>query len=252
MATDPKKISAVDRTLEIIEALEEHDELGVTEIADAVGLSKGTVHTHLSTLRQREYLVNNGGKYRLSSRFLELGSTVQNRFDLYQFAKQTVDDLANETGERTNLVTEENGMGVCLYATNAEDSTDIYMTAGEKYNMHATATGKAILAFTPEERVREIVDQHGLPRFTENTITSTEELFARLAEIRDRKVAFDEEETISGLRCIASPIVIEGRVVGSVSVSGPASRFEDSDKEAELREAVSDAANVVELEFVFS
>jgi DNA-binding IclR family transcriptional regulator len=247
-----KPIGAVERAFEIVAALDELGPAGASAVARELDLSKSTAYTHLHTLDEAGYAVKEDGKYRLSCRFLELGSNVQYGIELYRRGTDEVQSLAADTDERTNLVIEEDGMGTCVYTTDAKRSMDIHMGPGDKYHMHATGTGKAILAHLSDDRVDEIIAEHGLPRFTENTITTREGLDRTLARIREDGVSFDEEETIEGLRCIAAPIVVDGDPLGALSVSGPSQRFNDDEREVELIEAVREAANVVQLNFVFS
>lgn len=252
MGRGTKPIGAVERTFEIVAALDELGTAGASAVARELDLSKSTAYTHLNTLERAGYAVKQDGEYRLSCRFLELGSNVQYGIELYRRGNEEVRNLAAETDERTNLVIEENGMGTCVYTTDAKESMDIHMAPGETYHMHATGTGKAILAHLPSDRVDEIVAEHGLPQFTANTITTREELGDELARIRENGISFDEEETVEGLRCIAAPVVVDGDPLGALSVSGPSQRFNDAEREAELTEAVREAANVVQLNFVFS
>lgn len=252
MATDTKKIHAVERTLEIIETLRDFEPAGVSEIARNVSVSKSTVHTHLVTLADEGYVIREDDEYRLSCTFLSIGSSIQERFELYRVGKQHVDELAQETDESSNLVVEEDGKGTCLYATNPRDSPDVYMSAGQQNLLHASATGKAILAHMPDADVDRNLKRHGLPQLTDQTLSSRESLDAELEDIRDRGLAFDREETVNGLFCIAAPIVVDERAIGSISVSGPVSRLTGSPRKEQLCEAVEETANVVELQFIFS
>ncbi|WP_135822302.1 IclR family transcriptional regulator [Halostella litorea] len=252
MSDSPKTIGAIERSYDIVEAIEREGPVGVSAIASEVDLAKSTVYTHLNTLREAGYLVKEDGRYRLSCQYLRLGASVQHDVDLYREGKAEVDSLAADTGERTNLVIEEGGRGTCVYATNPSGSTEAYMSLGEQRPMHATATGKAILAHLPESRVDAIVDEHGLPEFTSQTITSREALHEELAEIRDSGVSFDNEESVEGLCCIATPVLVEGEPLGSISVSGPCSQFTEPDRREELCEAVQDTANVIQLDFVLA
>lgn len=247
-----KKIHAVERTLEIVEIVSEIEPAGVSEIANEVPVSKSTVYTHLNTLTENGYVTKDGDTYQLGCKFLTLGSSVQERFDLYQMAKQHVDELANKTGEPTNLVVEMDGKGICLYATNPRNSADVFMSSGERNYMHATGTGKAILAHLPDPAIEAVLDKHGLPELTEHTITSREALFDELKQIKNRGLAFDRQETIHGLYCISAPVIVDDNVLGAISVSGPVNRFTNEERRAELSEAVEEIANVVELRFVFS
>ena len=252
MGRGTEPIGAVERTFEVVAALDDIGPAGASAVARELDLSKSTAYTHLNTLDTAGYAVKEDGAYRLSCRFLELGSNVQYGIELYRRGKEEVQNLAAETDERTNLVIEEDGMGTCVYTTDAKASMDIHMGPGDRYHMHATGTGKAILAHLPADRVDEIVADFGLPEFTENTVTTREGLDRKLERIREEGVSFDEEETVEGLRCIAAPIVVDGDPVGALSVSGPSQRFGDAEREAELTEAVREAANVVQLNFVFS
>ncbi|SEH50119.1 DNA-binding transcriptional regulator, IclR family [Halopenitus malekzadehii] len=251
MGGTTKTIGAVERAFEIIEAIERLESAGASAIADELSLSKSTAYTHLHTLQEIGYLRKEDGHYRLSGDFLRLGTAVQQGFPVYRRGRSHVEELADRTGERANLVVEERGKGTCVHAANAGGAADGAMTRGERRHMHATATGKALLAHLPEDRVDEIVETHGLPSFTDHTITSREALESELAEIRETGIAIDAEESILGLRCFAAPILVEETVIGSVSVSGPSRQFTDPDREPELTEAVRETANVIELDFVF-
>lgn len=252
MGHGTKPIGAVERTFEVVAVLDELGPAGASAVARELDLPKSTAYTHLHTLDEVGYAVKEDGKYRLSCRVLELGSNVQYGIELYRRGKDEVRNLAAETDERTNLVIEEDGMGTCVYTTDAKESMDIHMGPGDRYHMHATGTGKAILAHLPTDRVDEIIAEHGLPRFTEHTVTTRKELDRKLARIREEGVSFDEEETIDGLRCIAAPVVVDDEPLGALSVSGPSQRFNNAERETELTEAVREAANVVQLDFVFS
>jgi DNA-binding IclR family transcriptional regulator len=119
--------------------------------------------------------------------------------------------------------------------------------------MHNTAVGKAILAFLPEVRVDEILDRHGLPQQTDRTITTREDLEERLERVRENGYALDREERLTGLTCVAAPIRSDdGGVVGSISVSGPASRLDDDQLTGDLAERVVQTANIIEINVTYS
>jgi len=108
--------------------------------------------------------------------------------------------------------------------------------------MHASGTGKAILAELPEEQVRQLLTRSGLERFTENTHTTPVGLFEDLATIRARGWSFDHEERHDGMSCIGSAIFDEyGKPCAGVSISGPSIRF-DPARVSEFGAAVAHAA----------
>jgi DNA-binding IclR family transcriptional regulator len=253
MTPSADTIEATATSFRIIEALKRLDGAGVTDVADELGIAKSTVHNHLQTLEAEEYITREGDTYRVGLRFLELGEYTRNRMDIYEKARPEVRSLAEETGEMANAAVEEHGEGV--YVTRAEGtqavSVDTY--AGKRVKLHCTALGKTILAELPESRVEEILAVHGLPARTENTITDPAELHAELDDIRERGYAYDREERLPGLRCVAAPVVAEdGTLVAALSVSGPTTRIQGERFHDEIPELLRSAANVVEINMAYS
>ena len=118
--------------------------------------------------------------------------------------------------------------------------------------LHCTALGKAVLAHLPEERTEEILDQHGLPGVTERTTTDREELWEELAEVRDTGVAFDDEERMLGMRCVAVPLLgTDDEVVGAMSVSGPRTRFQDEYYRETCPRLLRETAHVIEIRLTY-
>jgi DNA-binding IclR family transcriptional regulator len=249
---EPKRIKACERTLRILDTLAERDGATGTEIAEATGLPKSTVHYHLKTLEDQEYVVDDGGVYRTGLKFLTIGHDRVDEMSLYSAAKPEADRLVEETGEMCVLMCEEYGYGFYIYSNSGEKGVE-FDAEGSRKLLHDNALGKAILAYLPELRVKGIIDRHGLPATTKQTVTAEELLMEQLAEIRESGVAFDREEQLDGLCCVAAPIKRyvggdqEG-VYGSISIAGPASRLQGDYYEEELARLVSDAANMIELQ----
>jgi DNA-binding IclR family transcriptional regulator len=252
MSEGTKRIRASERTLSILDTLMEVDGASGTEIAAETGLPKSTVHYHLKTLEEFEYVTNVSGEYVPSLKFLTIGHNRRAEMDLYRVAKPQVDRLVDETGEMCVLMCEEYGYGFYLYSNSGEKGVGFEAT-GSRKSLHDNALGKAILAHLPEERVESIIETHGLPANTRHTVTERQRLMQQLEEIREQGVAFDREEQLEGLCCVAAPIIqyskgAEQGVLGSISLAGPASRMEGEYFEDELARLVSDAANMIELE----
>ncbi len=242
-------VGTTKKTLRLIEVLKE-DECGrVTELSEKVGMGKSAVHNHLQTLKEEGYVVQNGDRYCLGLKFLEIGGHLRSQMKLYKTAKPKVKEMAEKTGELANLLVEEDGIGVYLYRSKGEQAVELDTYVGHRTHLHYTAQGKAILAYMPEERVREIIDQHGLPQATPNTITDPDELFDELQQVRDRGYATHEEERLVGLRSVAAPIKPgDDSACGSISISAPSSRLRDD----EITETVQSAANAIELNLKYS
>jgi DNA-binding IclR family transcriptional regulator len=225
----------------------------VTDIADRTGLPKSTVYNHLQTLLANQYVTRSGEGYRLGLRFLEHGGYTRDRMDIFQIAKGEIEDLATETGELVNLLVEEHGRGVYLYRERGEQAVTLDSYLGKRQGLHSTAFGKAMLAYMPDDRVHRILDRHGMPPRTERTITDRDDLFEELAEIRDRKFAYDDEESLEGLRCVASPILTQdSEVLGAVSVSGPISRLSGDRFDDEIPDLLRSTTNVIEINMTYT
>ncbi len=240
-------IKSVEITCSIISSLKEVERMGVTELATHLGYSKSTIHRHLSTLEENQFVVNEEGNYRLSLKFLNIAENVGNQFPNYGVIKREVDKLAEETGEVAHFGIEEHGLVAYLYKSVGNQAVSTASKAGSWQPMHSTSLGKAILANLTPEEIDSIIDQHGLPAKTEKTIHDRDELFEDLESVRQRGFALDDEENVTGLRCIAAPVLDEGSVFGAVSVTGPSSRIDNELFQEILPRDVLHAANVIEL-----
>lgn len=245
-------VKATVTTLSLIDALSELDSATVTELSDAVDIAPSAVHKHLSTLREHDYVVKDGSTYRLGFRFLSLGGYVRHRTPLYNSARGHLQTLAEETGERTNLAVEESGHGVYLYRSMGTEAVEMDTYIGQETHLHNTALGKALLAYLPDERVEQIIDMQGLPSTAKRTITDRETLFKELRQTRERGVAFDDEERLNRIRCVAAPILNDDeRPLGAISVSGPRSRMSDERFHEEIPELLTQKTNLIEIDLTY-
>lgn len=246
-------VKATQTTIRIVEALKELNGAGVTELATHLGLPKSSVHNYLSTLREEEFVVQDGDRYHVGLRFLGFGSFARYRSPIYEVGKPEIDGLAEETGELANLLVEEHGRGVYIYRQTGERAVNVDARIGHRVYLHNTALGKAILSQLPRSRVEAILERHGMPAETAQTVTDRDTLFEELAEIRERGVAFDDGERLSGLRCVAVPVVTDdGAVAGAISVAGPTSRMRGDRYESELPERLRDVANILQLNLTYA
>ena len=251
LGDQPKQtVRATETTFRIIESLRQLDEAGVTEIASEIGEPKSTVHNHLATLEQNDYIVQTDDGYRLGLKLFTFGNAV--RYgpykNLLKAARSEVDVLAEKTEEEAQIMIEEHGIGIYLYQATSNQAIRTDVRAGSTVQLHCTATGKAILAFLPEERLKQIIDAHGLPERTEKTITDPEALRDELQTIREEKIAFDDGERIEGTRTVARPLLNdENEVMGALSVCGPTMRVDDELFEERYPELLDQAARIIEL-----
>ena len=249
---DRHTIASVTRALDIVEALWTLDGAGVTELADYLDMPKSTVHSHLATLDRKGYAVAEEGIYRLGLRFLHFGEYVKRAQPLYEAAEPAVDDLAAATGEQVFCMVEQHGLATAIRSGEGERSVRTDLGVGTQSYMHCSAGGKAILAHLPDERVEEILDQWGLKRFTEDTITDRDRLREDLQAGRERGFFLNREEYQRGVTAIGVPVLGEETVYGAIAVIGPAMRLRRNWSDGELPNQLLAAANTAEINVSFS
>lgn len=246
-------VKATDTLFDIIELLEREDGVTITEIADELGYAKSTIHRHLSTLRERGYVVEDSEGYHVGLRFLALGEQARNHHKAYQLAREKVDELAQETDERAQFIVEEHGDAVYIHRALGERAVRTDPGIGKRIPLHATAAGKAILAQLPEERLFDIVEQIEFTPITDATITNVDQLVDELEAIRDRGYSFNQQENLDGLHAVGVPVTnSRDEIIGALSVSGPSHRLKGDWFEEELPNLLLGAANELELNIAYS
>lgn len=237
----------------LVESLRDRGEAGVSDLARELEVSKSTVHRHLTALAEHGYVIQDGDRYRLSLRFLDVASQVRNRREPDRRIKQTVFDLAYETGELVSFVVEEDGWGVFLYRVQGESGVESDAHVGKHVHLHHTSAGKALLSGLPDDRIHEIVELRGLPPKTDATVTDEDTLFDEIAAIRSRGVAIAVGEHTKGLSSVGAPVTLpSGEVLGGLSVAGPSFRLEGERLEEEIPNTLLGVVNEFELNVAYS
>lgn len=240
-------------SLVIIEAIRRLDEASITDIAEEVDMAKSSVHDHLTTLRNHKYVIKRDNAFYLSFKFLDHGVHARERKNNYKKVGEKVQELAENTGEKVQFVIEEFGQGVFLLKSTGEKGVQAHTRIGSRVDLHSTASGKAILAHLPTERVDEIIAYRGLPPKTSSTVTEQEELRSELSTIRERGFAFNEGENIRGVWSVGAPVKKdEDSLLGAISLSTPMNRVHDDDIREELTNTLLESINELELNIAYS
>ena len=225
----PYRAQVLERTFAILDVLAESSEdMSLTDMHKKSNLNKSTFYRLLRTLERYRFAEKDPGtkKYRLGSRFLELGVRTVARFELVTVGRPYLEKLSRETGETAHLGILSDGEVVSIAVVDGRHALRMSVTVGGRAPAYCSALGKVILALRPEQDVDLIVRKHGLKARTRRTITRRSELKFELAEIRTRGFAIDEEELEEGLKCVAAPVQdYSGKVVAAVSIAGPAFRL---------------------------
>lgn len=252
MPKKPTQVKSVRKGIRIVEKLEELHSAGVTELSEQLELPKSSVHNYLQTFENEGYIISENKKYRLSLQFLNLGAMTRKHELVYEAGRDEVDTLAEETDELVNLMVEEQGKGVYIYRSSGNREIPVDTRIGKYVYLTTTALGKAILAHYPEEEVKKVIDQHGIPKQTENTITNKQKLLDELNKVAERGIAFDNEERLDGIKCVATSIHgTDRQPLGSLSISAPAHRMKGDRYNNELPDKLLETSNLIELQMKY-
>lgn len=243
-----RRIQSVTRALDILEVFTHaKGELRLNEVASAARLNISTCHHLLTTLLERGYVGQNPRQrtYYLGSKIIELSSVRVRQMDLVEIAAAELHRLNAETGETVHLAVMLGHDLVTLTKIDSPHAVRVDSSAGKSNAAHATATGKAILAWLPETEIGRIIAQKGLTRFTSNTIVTLPELIEHLRLVRRNGYALDMEEFQPGVVCVGGAIRDHaGAVMGSISCSLPLMRAEPQHMDL-VKDRVRDCARAL-------
>lgn len=221
-------VQSVDRAVRVLEILARSGGSGVSEVAADLQVHKSTAFRLLAALEERGLVEQNSdrGKYQLGFGILRLASAIPVRLDLVRQARPVLDELATQLGETVNLavIREHYAVNVAEAVGPAAIAAQTWM--GQLTPLHATSSGKVLLAYLDENQRSAVLDASGLPRLTDGTITSRNALAEQLEKARADGYATTVEEYEVGLNAVAVPVRDHtGGVVAAVSASGPAFRL---------------------------
>jgi IclR family KDG regulon transcriptional repressor len=243
-----RRIQAVDHAVDVLECLAgAGTALGVSHIARETGLSKATVHHLLATLEARRLVIRDpeAASYRLGWSLYELGSAVARSVDLSRVARPFLDRLAAATGESVLLGILDDDSVLYLDRGDAPSGFHMVAGAGRRSPLHATASGKLLLAFAPSDFVDEYLTRT-LEAFTPDTLTDPESVRTQLGEIREDGYATCWQERELGLCSVAVPLRDRtGSIAASLTLAGPAGRLTPETLDGQLTQ-LRDAAVEIE------
>lgn len=213
----------VVNALRLLECFAREEELGITDLSEAVGVGKTVTARLVSSLEQFGYLRQNPAtrKYRLGMKLVYLGSLVQDRKEIVQLVEPCLRLLSREFQVSAHLAVQERYGSLVMSKVSMGPMVYMDSRVGNTLPLHASATGKCLLAFGGEQGVEQYVRNCELTRYTDMTITTPAALRKELREIQTRGYAVDNEESIIGLTCVAVPLLdARGHLVAAISLSG--------------------------------
>ena len=234
-------VQSVARAVGLVEALAAAGPLGVSQLAERADLPTATVHRLLATLNEAGWVRRDPvtRRYVAGSGLVRLGMAA--RAALGPMVEPALAEVARRTGETANYAVLEDDAVTYLAQHESAHMVRMFTEVGNRVAPHATAVGKVLLADRPRQDVEALIARTGLPARTPRTITDPSRLHDALAEVARAGYAVDDEEQELGVRCVAVPVVAEGRTIAALSVSGPAGRL-DADRQQAAVEVLREAA----------
>lgn len=219
-------ISSLAKGLSVIELLVDKGDLSVTEVANHLGYNRAGSHRFLATLQQLGYVEKNtANRYQLTFKIMEMGLRIASQLEIRQVARPYMEKLSSAFNETVNLGYFDGRDVLHVDKIDSREILRIDSVLGSRAPAYCTALGKVILAFLPDDELDRFLTDVKLAPRGPNTITSRKKLLGELDRIRQQKIAVDNEELATGLRCVAAPIFDHsGRSRYAISVSGPAVR----------------------------
>ncbi|USG65662.1 IclR family transcriptional regulator [Brevibacillus ruminantium] len=226
-------VNSVVHAIKLLEQFHNGEGLRASEISKRIGVPRATTYRLLKTLMAHQLVIQGEDKkYRLTLRLLELGNAALSIPNLQQIVAPFLIELAELTGE-TGHFSIVDGYHVGYIAK--KDSPNPFRMlshVGWRGPLHATASGKILLAHAKSEYVDHVIGR-GLEAFTANTITDPVQMKQEIANARENGFAIDDEEQSEGLLCHAVPVSL-GEQIGALSVSGLKSRILQRLTQAEI------------------
>lgn len=239
-------VRSVDRILDLMEMLaEERSPVSLTELAEGTALSKTTVYRLMQTLCNREYAEKTeSAGYVLGPKIIELAGYYIENLELHTIARPFLADLYSEYKLTVHLgkLVEDKVIYIELMDRKNLRKSD---EKGIGVPAYTSSIGKCLLAALSGRELEELLYKSPLEKYTQNTITDPSEYRRHLKKVRSDGWAIDNEEYLSGRRCIGAPVYdFKGEAVACVSVSGDINELSDS-RIPVIRDAVIATAGAI-------
>ncbi|MCU4751301.1 IclR family transcriptional regulator [Halobacteria archaeon AArc-curdl1] len=184
-------VKSVRKLFRIIEALERHEMMGVTELARETGIAKSSVYKYLDTLQYLGFVTKTETSYALSLRWYEIGRGVRERRAVFQTARSELDRLARQTGETISLVVEEDSDAVYLLQLCERERPAAPVEEGSRIPIPISVGGKAILSYRPIKEVEAVLAHHELT-------DQSDQLISELQTLRNQRMVIERESPSDG------------------------------------------------------
>jgi DNA-binding IclR family transcriptional regulator len=240
-------LNSVQRAFAILEFLgDSHRRWNISELSRRLGIPKSTTHVLMTTLERLGYITREGGRrnYTAAVKFYGPALSPARKWTLPERALEPMEQLVSRTGLTAHLAVLDEGQA--LYIQKVSSPGAVFDTeVGKRANLHCTAVGKILLAYSNTPALHVLLSRTRLTRHTENTISSGRALRLELSNVQHCGYAFDDQEEELDTRCIAVPVHDTfGRFVASLGIAGTVSQIHDRNMNS-LLHWVREAARII-------
>jgi len=250
-AAETSGVRVLHKTLDILEQIKTAQSgYKLADLARKVELPKATVYRILTTLEGRGYLDRaSDGSYRMAKKMFDLQRSAPLEQVLHRAAQPVMERLVASCKETVNLGILDAGEVVVINTVESPQAVRMSSKIGNRRYLHATALGKVLLSGMPDKEIQRLIKLKGLPKVTDETLTTKTELAAEMQKVRHQGWALDNQENEIEGRCIGAPIIGPAdRVVAALSISGPVFRMDMSRARGlvgELKSACEEISKIV-------
>ncbi|MFT5195655.1 MAG: DNA-binding IclR family transcriptional regulator [Candidatus Promineifilaceae bacterium] len=228
-SSQTSSVQTADRISQILDCFSKNvPQLNMTQISKVIGLSTSTTHRLLGAMEKNGLLgrAPDGKKYQLGHRLLHWGAIAQASTSIQLQARPLLEELTHETRETAVLTIRDGNWAICVDRVDSPNSLLQTMALGKRIPLHAGSSAKVLLAWQSSLEIEQIIEEVGLPKLLDNTITKYPDLLLNLKKIREQGYAVSFEERDPGTAGLTVPIFDNhGKVIAGMGIIGPIVRL---------------------------
>jgi DNA-binding IclR family transcriptional regulator len=214
-------VPALDRVMRVLNYLSDNPGKKFSQIQEDLQLPGSTTSSLLNSLLAHNLLRKEKNLFFLGTTLTILGHASLEQRDICHIAKPIMAELRDKTQLTCHLGVLQNTVAIYLLKMESNQTISINTWIGKNLSLHSSGIGKALCAWLPTEELFRLFPDEKLAKFTSNTIITRTELFQELEAIKERGFAYDNEEDVSDVNCIACPIFDnQNNVQAAISMSG--------------------------------
>lgn len=242
-------IQSIDRMFQVLNTFSANNpSLTTSEIAQMTGLSRPTVRRILLTLEYLGYVKSDHANFSLTMKIIELSSVyLSSQASVWQMAQPVMESFIRETGESSSISILDDDTILYVARVSQKRIMSINLEVGSRLPAVSTSMGQVLLAYLPDEELKERLNNIQFKKYTENTIVNKDEMYEILMDIRKKGWGGVDQQLEEGVRSIAVPIRnLNGQVIAAINCSVHAGRVSKQQLLEEFLPKLKEMARLIE------